>query len=93
MRVQDPEVLVGKLLRVDPATGKGVPDNPLYTGDGSLNSSRLLATGFRNPFRFTVDGDHVIVGDVGEATFEEIDVVHLTRAGGAGELRLALHGG
>ena len=82
MRVQDPEVLVGKLLRVDAETGKGVSSNPLYTGDGSSNSSRVLAQGFRNPFRFTVDGDHVIVGDVGEATFEEINVVHLEQPAG-----------
>ncbi|MCY4726179.1 PQQ-dependent sugar dehydrogenase [Nocardioides sp. STR2] len=80
--VQDPEVLTGKVLRVDPVTGKGVPGNPMYAGDGSSNASRVLAMGFRNPFRFVVDGDHLIVGDVGEGAFEEIDVVHLDQATG-----------
>ncbi len=83
LRVQDPEVLVGKVLRVNPDTGRGVPGNPLYAGNGSANSSRVLALGFRNPFRFALDGDHLVVGDVGEGSFEEIDLVHLDQAGDA----------
>ena len=82
LRVQDPEVLVGKVLRVNPQTGHGVPGNPLYAGDGSANSSRVLALGFRNPFRFTIDGDHLVVGDVGEGAFEEINMVHLDQPEG-----------
>ena len=82
MRAQDPEVLTGKVLRVDPSTGRGVPGNPLYAGDGSANSSRVLALGFRNPFRFAVDGEHLVVGDVGESAFEEIDSVHLDQPAG-----------
>lgn len=83
LRVQDPEVLVGKVLRVDPQSGRGVPGNPMYAGDGSANSSRVLAMGLRNPFRFVVVGDHVVLGDVGESSFEEIDVVHLDQPAGA----------
>lgn len=77
LRAQDPAVLAGKVLRVDPATGRGVPGNPLYDGDGSTNASRVLALGLRNPFRFTVHDDHLVIGDVGEGSTEEVDVVEL----------------
>lgn len=77
LRAQDPEVLAGKVLRLDPQTGRGVPDNPLYTGDGSSNASRVLALGLRNPFRFAVRGDQMVIGDVGEGDWEEINVAHL----------------
>lgn len=77
LRAQDPDVLAGKVLRIDPATGEGVPGNPLYDGDGATNASRVLALGLRNPFRFTVHDDHLVIGDVGEGTTEEVDVVEL----------------
>lgn len=77
LRAQDPDVLAGKVLRVDPATGEGVPGNPLYDGDGSTNASRVLALGLRNPFRFTVHDGHLVIGDVGEGAAEEVDVVEL----------------
>lgn len=77
LRAQDPDVLAGKVLRVDPATGKGVPGNPLYDGDGTTNASRVLALGLRNPFRFTVHDGDLVIGDVGEGATEEVDVVEL----------------
>ncbi len=77
LRAQDPDVLAGKVLRVDPATGEGVPGNPWYDGDGSTNASRVLALGLRNPFRFTVHDGHLVIGDVGEGSTEEVDVVEL----------------
>ncbi|MDP3969239.1 MAG: PQQ-dependent sugar dehydrogenase [Nocardioides sp.] len=73
-RAQDPDVLAGKVLRIDATTGRGVPGNPLYTGDGSSNASRVLALGLRNPFRFTVHEGRLVIGDVGEGDAEEIDV-------------------
>ena len=78
LRAQDPEILAGKILRIDPATGRGVAGNPMYTGDGSSNSSRVLAMGLRNPFRFTVMEDRLVLGDVGESSFEELNVVSLS---------------
>lgn len=77
LRAQDPQVLAGKVLRIDPTSGRGVPGNPAYAGDGSDNASRVLALGFRNPFRFSVEGDLLVVGDVGEGDVEEIDAVDL----------------
>ena len=70
----DPTGLDGALLRVDPDTGDPLPDNP---GTGDLNARRIVAYGFRNPFRFafrpgTTDA---YVGDVGWLPWEEIDRV------------------
>lgn len=81
LRTQDPEVLAGKVLRIDPQTGRGVPDNPLYTGDGSSNASRVVALGLRNPFRFAVRGDQLVIGDVGEGDVEEVDAADLGEPG------------
>ncbi len=79
------ESLAGKILRVDPATGLGLPSNPFYTGNPADNASRVWAMGLRNPFRFAVapggsadpaDGrpGTVVLGDVGWFRFEELDV-------------------
>ena len=73
--VQDVNTLRGKILRIDPETGLGLPDNPHFTGDGFDNASRVWASGLRNPFHFAVDpisGD-LFVGDVGWYAYEEIN--------------------
>ena len=47
-----PESLDGAVLRVDPATAPGLPDNPLaFSADA--NARRIVAYGLRNPFRIT----------------------------------------
>lgn len=76
-RSQSLESLGGKLIRIDPETGLGLPDNPLYTGDGSENRSRILASGLRNPWRFAIEPQQgaIWLADVGEARFEELSVV------------------
>src|SRR5690606_28348756 len=63
--------------RVDPTTGRGVPENSGYVGEGTSNASRVLALGLRNPFRFTVRDEILVVGDVGAADTEEIDTLML----------------
>jgi glucose/arabinose dehydrogenase len=72
----DPTTLDGSVIRVDPETGAAWPGNPLV-GNGDPNAERIVAYGFRNPFRFTIDParDEVYVGNVGWDTFEEIDRV------------------
>ena len=67
--------LNGKVLRVDPVTGLGLPNNPLYTGDPDDVQSRIWASGLRNPWRFSVDplGGWAWIGDVGESRWEELD--------------------
>lgn len=74
LRSQNPESLDGSIVRIDPDTGEGVSGNPLF---GSLNQNerRIVAKGFRNPFRFAVDpaSDEIYVANVGSSRFEEID--------------------
>ena len=72
----DPVGLDGTLLRVDPDTGAGLPDNPLASSPNA-NARRIVAYGFRNPFRFTIrpNSSEVWIGDVGWQTYEEINRV------------------
>jgi glucose/arabinose dehydrogenase len=79
---------LGKVLRIDPrpqagGAAYGIPrDNPFASnplcgpGDGSAPCPEIYAYGFRNPFRASFDrptGD-LIVGDVGQDAWEEVDV-------------------
>ncbi|MDJ0897591.1 MAG: PQQ-dependent sugar dehydrogenase [Xenococcus sp. MO_188.B8] len=75
VRVQDLDTLSGKILRIDPLTGAGLPGNPYYDGDPNSNRSKVYQYGFRNPFRFTVDEvtGGVYTGDVGWFSWEEIN--------------------
>ena len=70
----DPVGLNGSLLRVDPATGVGLPDNPLGASTDP-NARRIVGYGFRNPFRFAIKPgtNELWVGDVGWNDWEEID--------------------
>ncbi len=70
--------LSGTLIRVDRRTGVAAPGNPRFGAAGvSANERRVLAHGFRNPFRFTQRSptNEVWIGDVGWNSWEEIDVV------------------
>ena len=78
----------GKILRIDPATGAGLPSNPFYdAANPSSPQSRIWARGFRNPYRMVLQpetGSHdptagnpgtLFVGDVGGARWEELNIV------------------
>jgi glucose/arabinose dehydrogenase len=76
---QDDTQLLGKLLRID--VDRGEPyRNPANDPDGRLDEGarpEILATGLRNPWRFSVDratGD-LWIGDVGQGGWEEVDVI------------------
>jgi glucose/arabinose dehydrogenase len=78
-RSQYDNSLCGKVLRLDPETGRGLSDNPYFTGDPSDLLSRVWARGLRNPFRFTlVPGtgprEALLISDVGWNTWEEINL-------------------
>jgi glucose/arabinose dehydrogenase len=70
----DPVDLSGTIIRVDPATGRGVPANPL-ADEAEANAQRVVATGLRNPFRMTVrpGTQEVWTGDVGYYLHEEVN--------------------
>lgn len=66
--------LSGTILRVNPATGAGMPDNP-GAASSDPNTRRIIAYGLRNPFRFTLrpGTDEVWAGDVGFNSWEELN--------------------
>jgi len=77
--------LNGKVIRINPETGAGMPDNPFYdAANPSSPQSRVWALGFRNPFRFCIRPGSasaesppgvVYLGDVGWFTWEELNVI------------------
>lgn len=72
---------LGKILRIDPSTGAGCTSgtvNPFVLSGGD----QLVWTyGLRNPWRFSFDGDHLYIGDVGQDAREEINVSQGPNAG------------
>ena len=70
----DPVSLDGSIIRVDPATGAALANNPL-AGSSDPNARRIISYGLRNPFRFTIrpGTDELWVGDVGWNEWEEIN--------------------
>jgi glucose/arabinose dehydrogenase len=70
----DPTSLDGSVIRIDPSTGEGLPGNPMASSSDP-NARRIIAYGFRNPFRFSInhETDEVYVDNVGNGTDEEID--------------------
>jgi glucose/arabinose dehydrogenase len=70
----DPVALSGSMIRVNPDTGAGLADNP-FASSSNANARRIIAEGFRNPFRWTFrpGTNEMWVGDVGEGTWEEIN--------------------
>lgn len=77
---QDPDSRLGKILRVginpDPFAGASPsflvipPDNPFANGGGARE---VYALGLRNPFRASFLDDDILVGDVGQDSFEEVN--------------------
>ncbi|HZA75921.1 MAG TPA: PQQ-dependent sugar dehydrogenase, partial [Acidimicrobiales bacterium] len=72
--MSDPVGLDGAILRVDPTTGAGLPDNPMASSSDP-NARRIVGYGLRNPFRITTrpGTNEVWMGDVGWGSWEEID--------------------
>jgi glucose/arabinose dehydrogenase len=77
-----PRVLSGAILRVDPDTGEALPDNPLASSTDA-SAQRIVAYGLRNPFRFTFrpGSNEIWLGDVGASAWEEINRITAPTAG------------
>jgi glucose/sorbosone dehydrogenase len=76
--------LLGKLLRIDPRGGApyAMPaDNPF-----GAPAREVWSLGLRNPYRFSFDRDtgDLIIGDVGQYSYEEIDIAPAGGAAGRG---------
>ncbi|MEW2524252.1 PQQ-dependent sugar dehydrogenase [Streptomyces sp. NPDC047071] len=82
---QNLDTLLGKLLRIDPRGGKpyAIPrDNPFV--DDPKARDEIWSYGLRNPWRFSFDagtGD-LLIGDVGQSAWEEIDWAPARSKGG-----------
>jgi len=77
---QDPNQILGSLLRIDPTPGAGSPyaipaDNPY--ADGVNGRPEIFAIGLRNPWRFSFDPitDDLWIADVGQNQWEEVDLL------------------
>ncbi len=70
---QNPDSRLGKLLRINPSSG----------------AVGIYSIGLRNPYRFSFDlvsdpaQPRIVIGDVGQDRFEEIDYIPLAAAAGA----------
>ena len=82
---QNPEVLLGKILRIDIDDGDAYaipPENPFADGGGA---PEVLLVGLRNPWRFSFDrGTGLLwIGDAGQNAAEEIDRIDPVADAGA----------
>jgi len=87
---QNKDVLLGKLLRIDPRPSGGRPysvpsSNPFV---GRPGRDEIYSYGLRNPFRFSFDTvsakqPRIAIGDVGQNKFEELDYTTVAAAAGA----------
>jgi len=70
----DPLGLDGTMIRIDPATGAGLADNPL-AASSDPNARRVIASGLRNPFRFTFrpGTEEIYIGEVGWNVSEQVE--------------------
>lgn len=87
---QNKDVLLGKLLRIDPRPAGNAPysvppNNPFV---GKPGRDEIYSYGLRNPFRFSFDRlsgsqPRIAIGDVGQNKFEELDYTTVAAARGA----------
>ena len=93
-RAQDPQSLLGKMLRIDvdvpdadPVGYRVPPDNPFLGAQPVAALGEIWAFGLRNPWRFSVDDPGLggtggwFIGDVGQSAREEIDFEPAGRGG------------
>lgn len=86
-RAQQIQSYSGKVLRIDPMTGEGLPGNPFYDeSNPDAPQSKVWALGLRNPYRIALrpgtgsenpeDGNPgtLYITDVGASSWEEINV-------------------
>jgi len=82
---QNRRSLLGKLLRLDVDHGDpyAIPEGNPFRNRPTEGRREIWATGLRNPWRFSFDrtANRLVIGDVGQNRWEEVDVVDAARAG------------
>ncbi len=89
MRCQMVNSFSGRVIRIDPATGDGLPSNPFWNAGAPRSAaSRTWCLGLRNPYRMCLrpgtgsidpaDGDPgtLYIGDVGWNGWEDLNVCY-----------------
>ncbi|RPJ68970.1 MAG: hypothetical protein EHM24_19930, partial [Acidobacteria bacterium] len=92
-RAQDPSDLLGKMLRIDVSVpdsdpvGYRVPASNPFAGGALGARPEIWSIGLRNPWRYSFDDPArggtgaLVIGDVGQNRYEEIDYEPAGRAG------------
>ena len=89
-RAQNPNTLLGKMIRIDvsPTTGYAIPaDNPFVDDDPINALEEIWAFGVRNPWRYSFDNVNLggtgamVMADVGQNALEEINYEPAEAAG------------
>jgi glucose/arabinose dehydrogenase len=93
-RAQNPQELLGKMLRIDVGvpdshpSGYDVPaDNPFVSAGPVPARPEIWSMGLRNPWRYSFDDPALggtgalVLGDVGQVRFEEVDYEPAGRGG------------
>ena len=82
---QNPRSLLGKLLRLDVDHGDpyAIPEGNPFKQHSDDGKPEIWALGLRNPWRYSFDftARRLIIADVGQNKYEEVDVVAAARAG------------
>jgi glucose/arabinose dehydrogenase len=93
-RAQNPNDLLGKMLRIDvnvadsdPVGYRVPPDNPFLDGNPISARGEIWSFGLRNPWRYSFDDPArggtgaLVIGDVGQGSWEEVDYEPANRGG------------
>ena len=88
---QNLNVLLGKILRIDPRKSGDsdyqIPAGNPFSKPSSLNPTsskrrpEIFAFGLRNPWRIRIDGTFLFIADVGQSSWEEVNRISLDQAG------------
>ncbi len=80
-RARNLNTLLGKMIRidVDGAAPYAIPDDNPYVS--AAGRDEIWASGLRNPWRWSIDGGTIYIGDVGQGAREEVDAVALSPVG------------
>lgn len=70
---QRTDTVLATISRINVVSGGPAPGNPF--------GNEVFVYGLRNPWRFAFDGDRMYIGDVGQGSWEEVDVVDIYDGG------------